>query len=328
MKSLNFKKILALVLALVLVVALAACGKVEQPNQDETVEIKNEDIVLSFGDNNVDYEEYRYFYLNTKLSMDNGDAAYWTANPDKEAELKESVLYSVSQVYAIEAAAAENGVILSDEAKAETQSLIDSYNQAYGEEEFGKLLDESYFTLGLFERISDVIALESELYQAVIENDKLGKEAEVKATLKSDDYIRVMHILYADEETAKGVLETAKNATDEEFYNLAQSAEDGGMIGNTAGYCFTYGMMVEPFEKASFALKVGETSDLVKSDYGYHIIRRLEKSDEYINENYVSLATDLLSTDFYNYIDEFANKLMESVKYTEIYEKITVATAK
>ncbi len=325
MKGFDLKKIIALVLAIICAASLAACGKTEQ---GEALEIKNEDIVLSFGDNAVDYEEYRYFYLNTKLSMENGDAAYWTNNPDKEAQLKDDVLYSVSQVYAIEAAAAENGVILSDEAKADTESLVQSYLDAYGEEEFGKMLEQSYFTLDLFKRISNVIALESELYQYVVENDKLGKEAEVKATLNSDEYIRVMHILYADEETAKGVLEEAKNATDEEFYELAQKAEDPGMLGNTEGYCFTYGMMVEPFEKASFELEVGETSDLIKSDYGYHIIRRLEKSEEYINENYEALATTMLQTEFYEYIDTFAKKFVEEVKLTELYDKITVANAK
>ena len=327
MKGLNLKKILALVLALVCAFALAACSKVE--NQDDVaVELKNEDIVLNFGDKVVNYEEFRYFYLNTKLSMDNGDETYWTTNPDAEAKLKEDVLYSISQLYAIEAAAAENGVTLSDEAKAETQALVDSYLEAYGEEEFGTMLEDSYFTLDLFKRISDVISLESELYEYVIENDVLGKESEVKAKLNSDEYVRVMHILYADEATAQGILEEAKNATDEEFYNLAQSAEDSGMIGNTEGYCFTYGMMVEPFEEASFELEVGETSDLVKSDYGYHIIRRLEKSEDYINKNYAALASDYLQTDFFNYIDEFAKKYTDEVKLTEIYDKITVKTAK
>ena len=282
---------------------------------------------MNFGDDTVNYEEYRYFYLNTKLGMDNGDESYWTTNADAEAKLKEDVLYSISQLYAIEAAAAENGVTLSDEAKAETQSLVDSYLDAYGEEEFGKMLEQSYFTRDLFERISNVIALETELYQYVIENDVLGKESEVKAKLNSDEYVRVMHILYADEATAQGILEEAKTATDDEFYALAQEAEDGGMIGNTEGYCFTYDMMVEPFEKASFELEVGETSDLVKSDYGYHIIRRLEKSEDYINKNYVALATDYLQADFYNYVDEFAKKYADEAVFTEIYDKITVANA-
>jgi len=40
---------------------------------------------------------------------------------------------------------------------------------------------------------------------------------------------------------------------------------------------FSHGDMVEPFEKAAFALDVGQTSDIVQTDYGYHIIQVLEK---------------------------------------------------
>lgn len=58
------------------------------------------------------------------------------------------------------------------------------------------------------------------------------------------------------------------------------NSEDSGLAANPDGYTFTAGEMVEPFEAATRALEYGQISDVVESDYGYHIILRLDPDSE------------------------------------------------
>jgi foldase protein PrsA len=85
--------------------------------------------------------------------------------------------------------------------------------------------------------------------------------------------IRASHILLSQEALAKDVLAKVKKG--DNFTQLAKtySLDTGSAIqGGDLGF-FSTGMMVDPFEKAAFRLKVGEVSDLVKTNFGYHIIK-------------------------------------------------------
>ncbi|WP_373502033.1 peptidylprolyl isomerase [Aestuariivirga sp.] len=92
------------------------------------------------------------------------------------------------------------------------------------------------------------------------------------AKLQQTERVRARHILVGTEQEAKDIL--ARLAKGEKFEDLAkQFSLDGSKdYGGDLGY-FTAPEMVPEFSKATFALKAGETSQPVKTDFGWHIIR-------------------------------------------------------
>ena len=107
---------------------------------------------------------------------------------------------------------------------------------------------------------------------------------------------------------AEEVLKKAKSG--EEFSELAKEySDDTGSAANGGdlGY-FTKGQMVEPFEKAAFSLKVGQISDIVESQFGYHIIKVYDKIDEQLP--------------FEDVKDEIKNTLIED-KYIANIEEVS-----
>ncbi len=90
---------------------------------------------------------------------------------------------------------------------------------------------------------------------------------------ESKAYVQAKHILVEDEKLANEIYEKA--VAGEDFDALVKEYNtDPGMSQNPAGYIFTTGQMVKPFEDAAFALGYGEISKPVKTDFGYHIIMR------------------------------------------------------
>jgi len=89
------------------------------------------------------------------------------------------------------------------------------------------------------------------------------------------DKVHCAHILVKTEQEAKTIQERLNKG--EKFSNISKevslcpSGKHGGDLGT-----FTRGKMVKEFETAAFTLQKGQTSPIVKTKFGYHIIKRLE----------------------------------------------------
>ena len=108
---------------------------------------------------------------------------------------------------------------------------------------------------------------------------------------RTPERVKARHILLktqgkpAAEEAAikakgESLLKQIKGGAD--FAKLAkENSDDTGSAvnGGELGDWITHGQMVPEFDKAIFSLKPGETSDLVKTVYGYHIVQTLARQD-------------------------------------------------
>lgn len=89
------------------------------------------------------------------------------------------------------------------------------------------------------------------------------------------DKVHCAHILVKTEAEARQVLDELKKGAS--FANLAQqrsmcpSKKRGGDLGT-----FGRGNMVKEFERAAFALQKSQISEPVKTQFGWHVIKRLE----------------------------------------------------
>ncbi len=84
--------------------------------------------------------------------------------------------------------------------------------------------------------------------------------------------VKASHILVKTEKEAKDLYDEIQNgksfADAAREYSLCPSGRDGGDLGY-----FGRGMMVKPFEDAAFDMEVGEVSNPVQTQFGWHLIQ-------------------------------------------------------
>lgn len=146
---------------------------------------------------------------------------------------------------------------------------IELAKEQFGEN-FDMVLQQSGFESE--EDYADVLYLSLLQEQALAEDIEITDEEIEQRYDRSKTEIDAQHILVADEETANEVKKKLDDG--EDFGELAKeystdgSAQDEGKLGY-----FTAGSMVPEFEDAAYNMEVGEISDPVESQYGFHIIK-------------------------------------------------------
>lgn len=119
-----------------------------------------------------------------------------------------------------------------------------------------------------------------QLFEAIVltEKEKNAYYEENSQKFMKPMQANAAHILVKTEEEGKKVIERLNN--EESFEDIAKdvsqcpSKEKGGDLGY-----FGQGQMVPEFEEATFKMNIGDVSELVKTQFGYHVIKLLDKKE-------------------------------------------------
>lgn len=127
-----------------------------------------------------------------------------------------------------------------------------------------RALRDAFFDVKITEAVTEAEAKK-------IYDEKIGQ-------LKPEQEVHARHILVATEAEAKEVAERLKKGDD--FSAVAkEKSKDAGTEGGNLGF-FARGQMLKPFEDAAFALDVGQISEPVQTQFGWHIIKVEAKRDQ------------------------------------------------
>ncbi|MBO5955633.1 MAG: peptidylprolyl isomerase [Clostridia bacterium] len=207
---------------------------------------------------------------------------------------------SLIPIYGFIAAGEKKGITCTEEDEKKATEWLASLKGQYGDE-FGEALRRNgYSSEEELLNIQRIQLLSDKVYTDIQENMDKYISKESLASAQTEEKVTVKHILIAFDEGATGDVTDAKKADAlAEAKEVLEKLKAGGDFdklmeehnddpGETSeGYTFADdGTMVKQFTDASFALQVGETSDLVETSYGYHIIRRLER--KYSLEDYAN----------------------------------------
>jgi len=174
----------------------------------------------------------------------------------------------------------------------EVDSNIKQMRSQFGtDEEFKKALDLRGMTLEKLKSDTRIDIGINKMVEGEVSSQPAPSDADCREfydknpdKFKQDESVRASHILFRVDENAdaatkkkamdqaQAVLKEARGGADFAALAKKHSADGSAQQGGDLNF-FTHGQMVPQFDQAAFALKTGEISDIVTTQFGYHIIK-------------------------------------------------------
>jgi len=267
----NKKKWASALVMLLLVAMITGCTP---QSTEPTVEI-TEDTLAVVNGVSIPISEYtNSFALVEKSYNDLYGENIWTQDINGRTVkqiIKDEIVNTLIVEELIKEYVAATDFAIDEEVVTKT---YDDFQEAIKEEEELKAfytensLDEAFFR----DQIETQLIVEE--FRRLVTEDIKSDDAKLQELYANYTIqVNASHILVEDDATAKLVSE--KITAGEDFAELAaEYSKDPGSAANggSLGY-FPRGVMVPEFEEVAFSLGIGEVSDIVASQFGYHIIK-------------------------------------------------------
>ncbi|NLU10807.1 MAG: peptidylprolyl isomerase [Tepidanaerobacter acetatoxydans] len=303
------------ILLLICAIAMAGCQNVEKVETQGKI-IDGKEVIAKVNDELILKSDYDRQVLQVKSALEANGQDFSTGEGKKVLkEIREKVLEAMINDQLILQQAEKDNITLSEEEFEQAISDLEQYHG--GKDALDKYLEQQGLNRSSFEKLVKEQLVISQFKEKLTSDIKVTDE-EVKKFYEDNKTmfelpapeIRASHILVDTENEAKKILAEIKAGAD--FAALAKDySKDPGSkeLGGDLGY-FSKGKMDPEFEKAAFALKPGEISDVVKTTFGYHIIKvtgertslSFDDAKDYIKSN---LENTKKEEEFNKYLDEW-----------------------